>query len=467
MQWIKERTLGMKAAFGLAVFASGILLAALFGQVGMAYAETYGAATPAGFSEQAAPSGVAYIRVGTTIIYENKAITQNASDRWDSPQVPVGAKSGSVKGVSYDARTNTLTLSKYSAKASKTYLSWSFASGSGCKSHIFVACTFDSGVSVNVVLKGTNTLRNTYRNPEVDKPYFIGAEGCNLTVKGSGTLKTEKCNGIKCTGNLVVKSGTYRIDRCGTWGGGFCARGQSITIAKAAKLYLKGADKQGGNQVIRADECTNDPTSLKEVWGTLCYGAKFKAVRQFSDGSKLYLGIFQVNSKDNQTYSVKVVRKATLGGSADESRYVSVDHYLSRLTHTTYTPRVTGIALGAFKMGSKTNKVKSAIVGEYVNEIEKQAFKPLKKMKKIYIRCGSKSKILYSKNGKFASRDCANMSPKAFAGVNKSCIVTVKYYNKDKLSKSKIASQCKKILMKYGLPKSTKVKVEYGYLIYA
>lgn len=456
---------------GLLAAILGVLCALLPLQVHKAYAETYGAATivsdtaqqTAATSTPSATRGIAYVRVGKTIIYENKAITQSASVGTKVPRIPAGTKAGSVKGVTFNSRTNTLVLSKYSAKALKTYPSWTFEGGSVHKAHIFIAGTADSASSVTVMLKGTNKLTNPYRCSSTNKPYFIGAEGCKLTVKGSGTMQTKKCNGIRCSQDVRVESGIYRIDRCGTQGGAICAPNSNVLISKAAKMYLKGANAKGTDQLIHASRCSNSYTSFKQLWGVLCYGATFKAV-QNSNGKRIALGVYQVTSRGARNYTVKLIRLNKLSSLAASTRTIRIDR-LRSLTSTTRCPYVTGIASTAFQMKG-ARFVTSVSLADHVNDIDKNAFKPLKRLKTLYVRCGTNSKLLYCKNRKWASRDTSKMSTHAFAGLNKSCLVSIDYYNKKRLTKSRIAAKCRGILEQYGLPKKVKMQVNYSYYDY-
>lgn len=458
------------ALLGLMIAAMGLLCALFPAQAQKAHAEEYEAATvaaPSGAAQQDASaakqaplSGIAYIRVGKTIIYENKAITQSASDGAKVPRVPKGTKAGSVKGVSFNARTGTLTLSRYSAKALKSYASWPFASGSGHKAHILIAGTADGSASVTVALRGTSTLANPFKCPSTNKPYFIGAERCKITLKGPGTLRTKACNGVKGTGRIWVRSGTYRIDGCGTRGGAFCAQNADILISKAARLYLTGASKKGLDQLIRADKCSNSSASLKRFWGLLCYGATFKAI-QDTGGKKASLGTYRVTSKGTQAYGVKLIRYKALSASVGSAQMVSLDR-LSNLASTTRRPYVTGIASGAFKVG-RANLVRTIALSDRVTQIDKGAFKPLKKLRTLHLRCGANSKLLHCKGGKVTTRGCSSMSAKAFAGISRSCVVTIDYYNKGKPSRTGIATKCKRLLVKKGLPKSVKMRVNLSY----
>ena len=405
--------------------------------------------TPALAETPTGPSGVvSYVRVGASYIYINQDYPWFSWVDDDSGVPNNGYVSKAPSGVSFDPKTNTLTLANYKARTSESYpVQDSDQVFKDC--HIYIGG--DGNAKVTVLLKGTNTLTDSYKRTQVDKPYFIGSD-CNLVVKG-GTLKTSKCNGIASAKNISIKSGTLRINQCGTWGGALLAENGNVSISKAAKLYLIGADKEGGDELIDAKKCTNSYTSFKKLWGTLCYGATFKAVRVDAMGYKLNCGIFQVSTKPGEAYSIRAVRET----GAEMTGF----QYISRLTCTTYTPYITGCTSNAFKIGSKAAKVKTVLLSNKVNAIGKQAFKPLKKLKKIIIPCGPKSSFLYCNGSAVKSKAGSEMSKKAFSGVSKRATIEIQYYNKKKMSKSRIAAKCKKVLRSYGLPASVKVKVVF------
>ncbi len=268
---------------------------------------------------------VSSIEVGGTYIYYYSGSSSYVPDNY-----------GTVKGVSYNKSTKTLTLNKASIKT-KDY---------------GIRIAGSKGETVKIVLKGTTTIKGN-----TNYPYTRGiSSDTKLTFKGKNLTIKNCYTGIDAYA-ATFKSGTYKITGC-DWSG---ISTQSNIKLSGGKFTVKTRSKNYPAIYSNEGKITNSPARLKSIKGYLGKGAKFK--------------------KSGSTYKVTDYGcDVTLQkyGSSKKKVNIKTAKYGGR------TYYVTAVGAKAFK-NKKGAKVTSLSIGYTVKKIGKKAFYGMKKLKTLNV----------------------------------------------------------------------------------
>ncbi len=263
---------------------------------------------------------VSSIYVGSTQIYSSSSYSD----------------CGTVKGVTYNKSSKTLTLNNASIKTNN-----------------------DGGISiygkksdtVNVVLKGSSTIKSG-----ADYDYGIYSD-TKLTFKGKN-LTIKNCFGGIEAYSVTFKSGTYKITGCDYCG---IEANKNIKLS-GGKFTVKTYDKNDYAIESYDGKITNKPARLKSIKGRLGKGAQFK--------------------KSGTTYKV-----------TNAGYYVTLQKYgsskkkvkINTVKYGSASYNVSAVAAKAFK-NKKGSKVTSLTIGYNVEKIGKKAFYGMKKLKTLNLR---------------------------------------------------------------------------------
>lgn len=328
----------------------------------------------AGVFATPAHASVQDIRVCGTTIYQSGSATGKT-----------------VSGVSYSG--NTLTLNNASLNYSSDVINIS-----GLKTD-----------TVNVVLKGSNSLKTTSSYGDgIDSSTKLSFSGSNLTMNSC-------YRGISSDAVVTIKSGTFNLWNCGYYGiesdGGINISGGKLNITTTGNGYaLYSSD----------GKISNKAKNLGYILGGLSAGAEFK--------------------KGGSTYKLTSVFDAALKKYGGKKK-AKIDEV--SFGGQSYTIR--GIAAKAFKT-KKGAKVKSITVSNHVDTVGKLAFAGTKKLTKLdlsdaYYLTGTGSGSVINK--------------KAFAKCGKAGGKKLKV--KTGWTSKTYQKKSKKFLVKKGLSKKAKV----------
>ncbi len=302
-----------------------------------------------------------------------------------------GSSTKTVTGVSYSSSSNTLTLNNVNLSYSGDLINISGLSTD----------------TVNVVLKGSNTLAttSTYGNG-------IYAE-TKVNISGSG-LTAPYCHyGIRAAA-VTIKSGTYNLSNCGSYG---IYSDNDIKIS-GGKLNIS-VTGNGYALYSSNGKISNKAARLGSIIGELGDGVEFK-----KSGSTYQVTDYYVTLKKYGGKKKAKIDEVSFGGSS-------------------YT--IKAIAAKAFKT-KKGAKVKSITVSNQVNTVGKLAFAGTKKLTKLdlseaYYLTGTGSSGVINKK---AFAKCGKGGGKK---LKVKCGWSTKSYQKE----------TKKFLVKKGLSKKAKV----------
>ncbi len=241
---------------------------------------------------------------------------------------------GSVKGVSYNKSSKTLTMNSANIKA-KEYGIRIYGS---------------KNETVNIVLKGSNTIK-------ASSAYADGImSDTKLTFKGKN-LTIKNCESGIWAYATTFKSGTYKI----TGGDLYGIRADKNIKLSGGKFTIKMDSKYDNAIYSLYGKITNSPARLKSIKGELGKGTKFK--------------------KSGSTY--KVTSKGyfvTLQKYGSSKKKVKIN----KVSYGSISYGVTAVAAKAFK-NKKGAKVTSLTIGSYVKKIGKKAFYGMKKLKTLNV----------------------------------------------------------------------------------